>query len=108
MTGGVTDGVDFAIPDNGITRITDVILLHKPSTAHGGSIEIKSDWVRTAAGAPAQVGASSITYNLTGTTLDDSTVAHAANGNRIELQVSPESAETLNWRVRRTQEEGVD
>ncbi len=107
-TGGVVDGVDLALPDNAITRVTDVVHLHKPSTANGGTVEIRSDWVRDAAGAPTQIGASVITYNLTGTTLDGSTVAHAANGNRIELQVSPETAEALNWRGQRTQSEGVD
>jgi hypothetical protein len=107
-SGGIVDGLDLAIPDNGITRITDLIQLHKPGTAHGGTIEIESDWVRTAGGAPAQIGASAISYNLIGATVDGTTVAHVANGNRIELQGSPESPELLNWRICRRQLEGVD
>lgn len=106
-SGGVVDGVDLALPDNSIVRVTDLIILKKDGTATGGSIEIKSDWVRDG-GAPTQLGASVITYNLSGATLDGTTVAHVANGNRIELQGSPESAEALNWRVFRTQAEGVD
>lgn len=108
LSGGVVESVDLALPDNAVTRVKDIVTLHKPATAHGGSIKIDSDWVRNAAGAPAQIGTSVIVSNLTGATLDGLTVAHVANGNRIELQCSPETAESLNWRVFRTQSEGSD
>ena len=106
--GGTVNGVDLALPPSALVRVSDLVIVKKASTADGGSIEIKSDWVRNGTGAPAQLGASVITYNLSGTTLDATTVAHAANGNRIELKASPESADTLAWSVFRTQTEGVD
>lgn len=108
VTGGVVDGIDMALPDNTITRVTDLVILRKPGTADGGTIEVKSDWVRDGGGAPVQLGASVITYNLTGASLDGVTVSHDTNGYRVELLASPETAETLNWRVMRTQVEGVD
>jgi len=107
-SGGIVDSVDYALPPSSLCRITDLIVVKKTSTADGGTIEIKSDWVRNGTGAPTQIGASVITYNLSGATLDATTVAHVANGNRIELQASPESADALNWSVFRTQAEGVD
>jgi hypothetical protein len=57
--GGSTDSMDFALSDNAIARVTDLIHIHKPGTVHGGTIEIKSDWVRNA-GLPMQIGASII------------------------------------------------
>jgi len=105
--GGIVDGIDLVLPDNAMSAVRDEIVVHKASTANGGSITIESTWVRNG-GAPTQIGSSLITYNLSGSTLDGTTVAHVANGNRIELQASPESADTLNWRVFRRHFEGRD
>ncbi len=98
-----TEGVDLALPDNTVTTVVDEVTVQKNATTEGGGITVKSTWARNAAGAPVQIGATAITYNLNGTTLDGTTVTHTANGNRIELKASPESADTLNWRVFRTQ-----
>lgn len=106
--GSSSNGVPFDLPPDSMVIVSDLITLKKASTANGGSIRIESTWVRNGTAAPTQIGSSSITYNLSGTTLDGTTVAHAANGNKIELQGSPESADTLNWRVFRVQYEGTD
>jgi hypothetical protein len=108
VSGAVVEGVDVVLPEVSITTVTDRIKVKKSGTANDGTITIESDWVRNGTGPPSQIGASIITYNLTGTTLDGSTVAHVANGNRIELQASPESADSLKWRLFRTQAEGID
>jgi hypothetical protein len=106
--GAVVNGEDLALPEGAITRVTHTVLLKKASTAEGGEIEVKSTWIRNGTGAPTQIGATAITYNLAGTTLDGTTVTHVANGNRIELWGDPESADTLKWNWFRTQIEGVD
>jgi hypothetical protein len=108
--GGVVNGEDLALPENSMCIVSHTITLKKPSTANGGDITIRSTWVRNGSAAPVQIGsgATTPTYNLSGTTLDGTTVRHAANGNRIELQCTPETAETLNWGIVRTQIERVD
>ncbi len=107
-SGGVVDSVDLALPPNSMVIVTDLITLKKSATADGGAIEVKSTWVRNGTSAPVEIGAHVPVYNLSGATLDGTTVVHAANGNRIELRGSPETAETLNWRVFRTQATGED
>jgi hypothetical protein len=99
--------VDLSIPDFSVSKVHDEVIVHKTGTSHGGSITVDSTWVRNG-GAPSQIGSTVVAYNLTGTTLDGTTVAHVANGNRIELQASPESADPLNWSVFRRHFEGRD
>jgi hypothetical protein len=108
--GGVVNGEDLALPESSMCIVSHTITVKKTGTANGGDITIRSVWVRNGSAAPAQIGtgATSPTYNLSGATLDGSTVRHAANGNRIELQCTPETAETLYWGVLRTQIERVD
>ncbi len=101
-------GEDFVLPASSMTRIAWLVTVKKTSTAHGGTIEVKADYVRDGSGAPTLIGAETITYNLTGSTLDGTTVNLNVNGNRVELRASPESADTLNWRIIRTQYEGTD
>lgn len=43
ITGGVVNGIDMTLPVNAIVRISDLIILKKPDTNSGGTIEIKSD-----------------------------------------------------------------
>ncbi len=107
-SGGVLNLIDLALPPDSMVIVTDIVVVKKASTANGGSIEVKSVWVRNGTGAPTEIGTHTPVYNLDGSTLDGTTVAHVANGNRIELQASPESADTLNWRVFRTQATGED
>ncbi len=108
FTGGVVSKIDLALPEDSMVQVTDLVTVKKASTANGGVIKVESTWVRNGTGAPSQIGSTVIAYNLSGATLDATTVAHVANGNRIELQASPESADTLNWRVFRTQATGED
>jgi hypothetical protein len=105
---GYTFGnVDFSLSDEAITRVTALLLVKKSGTAFGGTIEMKADYIREGAG-PVLIGAPTITYNLTGSTLDGTTADFNINGNKIEIRVSPESADILNWRIFRTQNEGID
>lgn len=109
-------GEDFVLPASSMTRLVFLITMKKASTADGGTIEVKADYVRNGSGAPTLIGtsnpvgsgANSITYNLSGSSVDGTTVDLNVNGNRVELRASPESLDTLNWRIVRTQTEGVD
>lgn len=104
--GGSFGGVDLTLPDNAITHLAVLLLVKKNGAAAGGSIKIEADYYRDAAGAPTIIGSPSITYNLTGSTLDGTTADLNVNGNKVEVRVSPESADTLDWRIVRTQTEG--
>lgn len=109
--GGVA-GEDFAIPDDAVTVVADRITVHEPGTANGGDIEIRSTWIHNRV-SMTQIGKTMITCNLSGTVLDETAIMHAANKDaanktRIELLASPKSNETLEWRVFRTQSEGID
>lgn len=108
VDGAAIDGVGLDLPEDSVVIVTDVITLKKLATADGGSIKIESTWARDGSGAPAQIGTSTIAYNLSGASLNATTVEHVANGNIIELQGSPESADSLSWRVFRTQVTGED
>ncbi len=110
FSGGVVSKIDLALPEDSMVIVTDTITVHKPGTADGGDIVIRSTWVRNGTAAPVEIGTGSAnpTYNLSGATLAASTVVHVANGNRIELQGDPQSADTLEWRIFRTQATGED
>jgi hypothetical protein len=108
LDANVVDAFDFVLPIDSMVHVCDVILVKKSATADGGSIKIESDWIRNGSATPVQIGAAVVTYNLSGASLDGTTVAHVENAGRIELQASPESADTLNWRIFRTQATGRD
>jgi hypothetical protein len=105
--GASFEGQDFVLLDNAVTRVAILHLLKKSSTVSGGSIEVKADYVRNG-GAPTLIGSATITYNLSGTSLDGTTGNLNINGNRIEYRVSPESADALSHSIIRTQTESVD
>jgi hypothetical protein len=101
--GGTFAGEDFTLPDNAITRIKVTLLVKKAATAAGGTIDLQGDFYRDAAGNAVRIGADiGPVYNLTGSTLDGTTAALVINGTKVEVQVSPESADTLNWGIYRT------
>jgi hypothetical protein len=106
-SGSTSEGIDFTLHTDAVTVVTDRFTVHKNSTADGGSVTVESTWVRNGVAAPVQIGTSNITYNLSGDTLIATTVAHVINGNCIELQASPQSADTLYWRGLRTQLTGI-
>jgi hypothetical protein len=105
--GGTFGGEDFTLPDNAVTRIEVTLLVKKNATGAGGTIKAEADYYR-AGGPPTLIGSLTITYNLTGVSLDGTTINFNVNGNKVEVRGSPESADTLNWRIFRTQYEGVD
>lgn len=105
--GGLFGDEDFALPENAITILKFTGTVHKPSTEDGGDFEVKATYVRNG-DAPTLIGAAAITLNLAGTTLDGTTLDLNVNGNKVELRASPETADTLNWRLFRTQFEGTD
>jgi hypothetical protein len=108
VDGGAVDDVDLALAPSSVATIIDLVEVHKSGTANGGRVELESTWVRNGTGAPAQIGSQAAAYTLSGTSLDGMTIAHVANGNRIELRVTQETAEALEYAVRRTQHEVVD
>jgi hypothetical protein len=100
--GGTYAGEDFTLPDNAITRIRVLLLVKKNGAAAGGTIDLQGDFYRDAGGNATLIGTVTVTYNLTGSTLDATTADLVINGTKVEVQVSPESAETLDWGIFRT------
>lgn len=101
--GGSYAGEDFTLPNNAITRVRVTLFVKKNAVAAGGTIELQGDFYRDAGGNATRIGTDiGPTYNLTGSTLDGTTAALVINGTKVEVQVSPESADTLDWGIFRT------
>lgn len=105
--GATYSEIDCTIPDNALVHIEWLIVVKKSATGAGGTIKLEADYYRSGAG-PVLIGSATPTYNLTGTTLDGTTVNLNINGNAIDLRASPESADTLGWTIIRTQTYRVD
>ncbi len=104
--GGTYAGEDFTLANNAITRVTVELFVKKSGTAAGGTIDIEGTYYRDAGGNATLIGTATPVYNLTGSTLDGTTAALVVSSGKVEVQVSPESADTLDWGVFRTQTTG--
>lgn len=95
---------DLTLPTD-CTTIVDVTLVVKQNgSAEGGSIRLSGTFYRNSSGAPVRVGTDDNTAKLSGGL--SSTAALVINGNAVELQCSPGSAITLDWRWTRVHTEG--
>lgn len=106
--GGTIDGEDFTLLDQCVTHVVWVVIVKKLDEAEGGVVEVKATYIRDDGGAPNLIGSASVTPTLEGTTLDGLLLHPEINGNKIELQADPESADDLRFRIFRTQYEGVE
>ena len=103
--GGVYGTEDFTLPENAITRVSATLLVKKDATAAGGTIDMLATFYRDGAGAATPIGSATITSQLEGASLDGTTAVFHPNGGKVEILVSPESADTLHWGVIRQQRE---
>lgn len=107
--GGTFGGVDLTLSPDSITHVSITAFLKKNGAAAGGLITICQAFMRNGSGAPVLIpGDNDLPhYALTGSTLDGTTANLHVNGNKVEFRVSPESADTLHWRIIRVQSEGI-
>lgn len=109
--GATNETEDLTIVDNAITRVYVLLFVKKNTVDAGGTIELRSDYRRHGAAAPTLIVGSDTgfpVYHLEGATLDGTTARLFINAASkcVEVQVSPESAETLDWGLVRTQTVG--
>lgn len=106
--GGIFGGLDFTLADDAITKVSIELNAKKVGAAEGITIELKGTFVRDASGTPQRIDTDDFSAKYLGTSVNGTTANLNINGNKIELRVSPASADTLTWKIVRTQIEGLE
>lgn len=100
-----TRNLDLTLSTDSITEVSATLLVKQNGTTEAGSIKLSGTFYRNSSSAPVRVGTDDNTSKLS-SGLSGVTAALVINGNAIEIQVSPGSTLTLDWRWTRVHTEG--